>query len=513
MTNTWDKISELASRHQGRSPESYIADDEWHNGASHGLEGLLLDWSLQRIDAPALETLIELANERRVLERLRDQFAGLKVNETERRAALHTALRGTSTGNAILDKSYHDATSELFEFGENVLTGQFTGFAGDPFSDVVHLGIGGSHLCQSFLSDALSCTHLSFHFLSSPDRLERERCLAQLDPSRTLVIVASKSFTTPETQKQFTQIKQWFAEHTTDSSNWSKNTVIITSNDHAISDLDCKKFIVPIEIGGRYSVWSAMGLPVLLAAGLGRFRDLLDGAQWMDEHVRNSKAECNAAILLAMFAVWNTNGLGVASHVVLPYHPVLDGLQDHLRQLEMESLGKSHTELVEQCAKHTLPVVWGGRETDGQHAWHQWLHQGSHPFSADFIAVANTKDEDDRWMLANCLAQQQLMFLGHRDDDAPYKSVPGGHGSSLILLDQANAYNLGKLIALYEHKVACLGYLWGVNPFDQWGVEQGKTMASQAELALVSNPPNSGSKLLDDRVLKIASHEKKHSST
>lgn len=507
-TNIWSKVSALAARHRGQDPHRYFDDEHRFEQTSLELDGLFLDWSMQRLDSSTFQALCDLADECGVRERLRNQFAGAVVNTTEDRAALHTALRGTPTADPSLNQTFRDATDEICDFAEGVLTGDIKGSSGDDFTDVIHLGIGGSHLCQAFLSEVLQDTHLHVHFLSGLNANKRSQLLQKMNPSTTLVIVASKSFTTPETQKHFSAVKEWLSRHATEPQAWHNNLVIVTSNTEAASELQCKKFLVPLEIGGRYSVWSAMGLPVVLSAGTTRFRELLSGARAMDEHVAQARTANNAAMILALLSLWNSNGLGATSHVVMPYHPVLHRLVGHLQQLEMESLGKSHFNENPQSFAHTQPVVWGGPETDGQHAWHQMLHQGTHQYSADFIGLTDISDNDNRWMLSNCLSQQHLMFMGHEDRTHPYKSVQGGHGSTLILLNALDAYRLGKLIALYEHKTACLGYLWGVNAFDQWGVERGKQMATQTEYVLNSTLAGTGDPLFDKRLHKIAAHLK-----
>lgn len=246
-----------------------------------------------------------------------------------------------------------------------------------------------------------------------------------------------------------------------------------------------------------------MGLPVLLAIGPARFEELLQGANLIDQHVSTAPSSSNAAVILALLALWNTNFLAASSHAVLAYVATLRWLPAYLQQLEMESLGKSVTIEGESVPHHTTSVIWGGEETDGQHAWHQWLHQGTHAYSADFIATTERRHKNDRWTLANCLAQHHVAFNGHSDEATPEKYIEGGHGSTLILLDRTDAKTIGMLLALYEHKVACLGYLWNINPFDQWGVERGKVMAEDINTALSDAGHTLSNPLLDARVRKI----------
>lgn len=509
---SWSKLQAIAAVHRDRTPSSYFEDEAWLDSANLETDGLCIDWSMQRLDREAFGLLCDLANEMGVSDYLRRQLSGEEVNPTEQRAALHTANRGTQTSNPELDRHFADSRNQVLDFASSVLDGRIRAFGDESFTDVVHIGIGGSHLGQAFVCDALHTTHLNVHFLSNTNPQRRSELLASLKPSRTLVIVASKSFSTDETLQHYHAIQDWFVERTGEPSSLVRNFAIVTANDEAVKDLSCAKFIIPQEIGGRFSLWSAMGLPVALSIGTYQFIELLAGARSMDVHVASTETSENAAFILALLTVWNSNCLGTSSHVVLPYNPKLERLPGHLQQLEMESLGKSHQTSSSPINVRTTPVIWGGPETDGQHAWHQWLHQGTHQFSADFIASSEQSDSN-QWMLSNCLAQQHLMFAGHVDSTAPHKTVAGGHGSTLILLDKLDAHGIGKLIALYEHKVACLGHLWGVNTFDQWGVERGKVIAKEIYGALTKDSRNIGNKLLDKRVRKIVAKSKSWQST
>lgn len=503
VARIWRRLEILASDHRSRTPDSYTLSPDVLNARTLSIEGLTLDWSLQKLDQDVVETLVELSDTINLQEYLRRQFAGEIVNSTEQQAALHTAMRGTPTSHRSVDDEVLAVRHELFRFAANVLQGSVTSYSGAAFTDVLHLGIGGSHLGQKLLCDALSGTRLKFHFLSNNHAEYVRDTLDALTPSKTLVIVASKSFSTPETKQNFELVKYWFAEHSGRADALASNVVLISSNSTALADLPGKHFIVPNEIGGRFSVWSSMGLPVLMAIGPEQFKRLLEGANVMDRHVTTAPSTTNAAVMLALLALWNTNFLATSSHAVLSYVAALRWLPAYLQQLEMESLGKSVTTEGEPVRHHTTSIIWGGEETDGQHAWHQWLHQGTHAFSADFIATTERNHKSDSWTLANSLAQHHVTFNGHADSTAPEKHIQGGHGSTLILLDRTDARTIGMLLALYEHKVACLGNLWNINPFDQWGVERGKVMAEEINQSLSDAGRTLSNPVLDARVRKI----------
>ena len=504
VARIWRRLEVFAADHRSRKPDAYTLNTELLNDRTLSFDGLTLDWSLQRLDDEVLEALVELSNAMNLQDRLRQQFAGEVVNPTERRAALHTAMRGRdSSGDQLLA-----VRNELNQFTSNVLSGRSTSYCGAAFTDVLHVGIGGSHLGQKLLSDALASSRLNVHFLSNSQSAHVRNTLNSLDPTTTLVIVASKSFKTPETQQNFESVKHWFAERTGRSDAIASNLVLISSNTALLAELPGKHFVVPEEVGGRFSVWSAMGLPVLLATGPEQFAQLLRGAQSVDSHVISAPSSKNAAVMLALLALWNTNFLATTSHAVLSYVAALRWLPGYLQQLEMESLGKSVTIDGEPVPHHTTSVVWGGEETDGQHAWHQWLHQGTHTYSADLIVSSDYQNQADRWTLANSLAQHHVMFSGHEDKETPEKHIRGGHASTLMLLNKVDAKTIGMLLALYEHKVACLGYLWNINPFDQWGVERGKIMAEEINDALSSSRHTLADPLLSERVRKILPRQK-----
>ena len=484
-TTAWNGIAQHAKRVIATAPEDLLSDPRRLQSSRMRVGGILLDYGYQYLDEQALTALVDLAEEKDLLTYLRRVADSEQVNPTEHRAADHMALRAETTdeSNELTDTIERERT-KMFEFAEAVRQQEFRGCTGKPIEDVVHIGIGGSHLGPALVCDALAdASSINIHYVTNYSSRSTQ-IYERLDPASTLFSVASKSYTTPETLRNASRARSLFSSALGNAADPSKHFVHITANREVDFENELA-FYVPESVGGRFSLWSAMGLPIAIALGTTGFEALLEGARNMDRHALNTKPQLNAAILLALFTVWNTNFLGATSHLILPYHSSLGLFTRYVQQLEMESNGKSTTLDGANATKHTTPVIWGNEETDGQHAWHQLLHQGTHAFSADFVGVVTDSDVDsNQWNLANLLAQSELLFTGHESADEPHKSMPGHHSSSLLLLDELDAKSLGALIALYEHKVACLGHLWEINSFDQWGVEKGKSLADQIEQAL-----------------------------
>ena len=485
----WSKLNQ-ASRdivHTIPAKLNQPALDSYLNSAQVGK--LLVDWSHQRINDEVAARLFELAEELDVYDRFATQLAGGIANPSESRPVLHTSLRSkdssvaTSTSIAVTE-----GQKEFIDFANAVQEKTVRGSNGKPFTDVLHIGIGGSHLGPKLLCEALQVTSPRVHFLSNIDPINVKDTLAPLDPSRTLIITVSKSFSTPETLRNFEAVRAWFSQQLPVNV-MHDHFVYVTSNTGVEKTLLGRSFSLDESIGGRFSIWSAVGLPVAIALGAHKFKSFLSGARQLDELTRTAKTHENPALMLALMTLWNTNFLGTSSHLLLTYEHRLRGFTPFVQQLEMESLGKSIRINGERSTLHTLPTIWGGEETNGQHAWHQWLHQGTRAFSADFLvtAPAHRADESRNWILANCLAQREVFLRGHdpRDGNA-YKEIKGGHGSNLIVFDDVDPESLGTLIALYEHKVSFLGMLWGINAFDQWGVEHGKRVAEDVYARLQS---------------------------
>ncbi len=481
----WQSLTRLATV-LGRRRIMELLDDPRRNDALRvEAAGLTLDLSKQRLDSDAIAALMALARAQDLPRRIEQLFAGAAVNTTEARPALHTALRA-APGEApdFAAAAVAETLERLQQFAADVLAGRRCGNSGRPFTDVVHIGIGGSHLGPELAVEALAGRHhaLRCHFVANVDGNALTRALHGLDPHTTLIVVVSKSFSTLETRENAAAARSWFLERTGSVAALQEHFVGVTANVAAATGFGiAESMIYPLWdwVGGRFSLWSAVGIPIALAVGPAAFADLLEGARAMDRHFKETPLERNAPVLLALTGIWNFNFLGAGTLAVLPYTTRLRRLPDYLQQLEMESNGKRVHHDGSPVGVHSMGVVWGGEGTNGQHAFHQLLHQGTRNYTADFVVVARPDhdlEEHHRWLLANALAQSQAMMAGQESDD-PHRRVPGDKASTTLILERLTARALGALLALYEHKVFCQGAIWNINSFDQWGVEVGKRLA------------------------------------
>jgi len=483
--------------------------------------GLFLDYSKNRLDGRTVELLLDLARERGV-ESLRDaMFAGEKINLTEQRAVLHTALRMPRGKSLVVDgqdigHDVHAVLDQIKDFTDRVRSGTWLGYTGKPITDVVNIGIGGSDLGPKMAVLALrSYSHprLKMHFVSNVDGHDMDAALAQVNPETTLFIVASKTFTTAETMLNAGTARHWFLQAATEA-DLPRHFVAVSTNQQAVGAFGidtANMFPFWDWVGGRYSVWSAIGLSLALAVGFGYFNDFLAGAHAMDEHFRSAPLEQNMPVLLAMVGFWNRQFLDAGSLSIAPYHQDLSRFPAYLQQLDMESNGKRVTRSGAVIDTPTCPVVWGECGTNAQHAYFQLLHQGTDVTPIDFIATLRATHDlagHHDALLANCFAQSEAFMKGKTEEEAradlqalklsedeiaallPHKVFPGNRPSNTILMDQLNPSALGALIALYEHKTFVQGAIWDVNSFDQWGVELGKVLAKniQAELTGTVQP-------------------------
>ena len=450
--------------------------------------GIAVDFSKQRADAETLGLLAALARERDVPAAIATLFAGENVNVTEGRPALHMALRG--------DEHYkvdgHDVYPEIQSnrermrvFADAVRNGQWKGATGSAFTHVLALGIGGSALGPKLVIEAMrgEGDGPQVRFASNVDAAEFDDAVRGLDPAATLVVVASKTFTTQETMVNAMAARDWISRALGDGA-IAKHFVAATANRKAAGEFglpECNVFPFADWVGGRYSLWSSVGLPIAIAIGTARFEQLLAGAHAADLQFRSDPLERNVPALLGLIGVWNRNALGMPSHAVLSYASRLESLPAYLQQLEMESNGKRVDREGRPVAFGTCPVVWGGTGTPGQHAFHQWLHQGTDTASADFIVVAQPMGEraiHHEILLSHACAQSEALMAGIDTGD-PHRACPGNRVSTTFVLPKLDAYHLGALLAIYEHKVFVEASLWGINAFDQFGVELGKTIASR----------------------------------
>ncbi|MCC5870866.1 MAG: glucose-6-phosphate isomerase [Gammaproteobacteria bacterium] len=473
-----------------------------------------LDLSRQRWDADIRGQLVALAEDAGIDATRKTLFKANTFNPTEGRAVLHTALRASVEGSIDVDgtdavAAVHAALDRMRTLADAVRDGTWRGATGKAIRDVVNIGIGGSFLGPAMVSAALGDSDRpNVHFLANIDGMEAARLLPALDPTRTLFIIASKSFGTLETRTNALTVRSWLLERGVAPAELRKHFVAISTNIAAAAEFGLpEENLLPLWdwVGGRYSVTSTIGLPIAIGHGFAAFERLLAGARAMDEHFRDAPLAANAPVLLALAELWNQNFLGTESHAVLPYATALDLLPDYLQQLEMESNGKSVRRDGSPVTTRTGTILWGNVGTNGQHAYHQLLHQGTAPFSAQFIlpqAAGHHFDHHHDWLAAHCFAQAEVFARGRSAADvqaeleasgmnpqaaaaaAPHRAMAGNHPSTMLLLDDLGPESLGALIALHEHKVFVQGMIWGINSFDQWGVELGKVLGTTIHDAL-----------------------------
>jgi len=480
--------------------------------------GLFLDYSKNRIKQKTVQLLCALARERGVETQRDAMFSGEKINVTEHRAVLHTALRAPR-GTALtvdgqdINHDVHAVLDRIKNFTDRVRSGAWLGYSGKAITDVVNIGIGGSDLGPEMVCRALrSFKHprLTMHFVANVDGHDLDQVLAKLNPETSLFIVASKTFTTAETMLNANSARNWFLQ-SGQAADLPKHFVAASTNTKAVTafGIDAANMFPFWDwVGGRYSIWSAIGLPVALAIGAEQFGEFLAGAHVMDQHFHTAPLERNMPVLLALLGVWYRNFFDCASISIAPYHQDLSQFPDYLQQLEMESTGKRVTRKGEQIDYGTCPAVWGNVGTNGQHAYFQLLHQGTDIIPVDFIVALKATHHlpgHQAALLANCFAQSEAFMRGKTAEEAradleaqkmpeadiaallPHKVFPGNRPSNTILMESLTPRNLGALIALYEHKVFVQGVIWDVNSFDQWGVELGKVLAKNIQVELTGD--------------------------
>ena len=476
-----------------------------------------LDLSRQRWNAQVRTALVDLWEECGLEPCPRALPSANAFNPTEGRAVLHTALRAGDDAVVMLDgvdvaAEARAARRRMAELVEAVRSGDWTGQSGRSIRDVVNIGIGGSFLGPALVCDALGTPDgPAVHFLANVDGEEAARVLAGLDPMRTLFVIASKSFGTLETRVNADTARSWFLERGGRPDTIAQHFVAVSTNVEAAAEFGLpERNLLPMWdwVGGRYSLWSPIGLPIALGFGMARFEALLAGARAMDEHFASAEPMANAPLQLALAELWNQAFIGTGSLAVLPYASALAKLPDYLQQLEMESNGKRVRRDGSPVTLDTGTIVWGNVGTNGQHAYHQLLHQGTQQFSAEFILplrVDHRFAHHHEWLVAHCFAQAEVLARGRArgavEEElvaggmdpaqaraaAPHRAMPGNHPSTTVLLDDLDAKSLGALIALHEHKVFAAGMLCGINSFDQWGVEFGKMLGDRIHGALVSD--------------------------
>lgn len=485
------KHSAEFKRKDFRLRDLFDADSDRFSEYSLSHEGLLLDYSKNFVNAETISLLLELAQQSQLPTAIDAMFSGEEINTTEQRAALHVALRDPNAASNTPEVS--ETLLRIESLVTDLQNGTWKGHSGKVITDVVNLGIGGSDLGPAMVCDALipfANTQLNVHFVSNIDPSHLQNTLKGLQAETTLFVVASKSFSTLETLKNAEAARAWLLRET-DATATAKHFVAITTNLRAATEFGIEEQnLYPLWdwVGGRFSLWSAIGLPIALAIGMDGFRQLLAGAHSMDEHFRTAPLEKNLPVLLALLNFWYREYFDAHSTSVVPYSQRLNLLPSFLQQLCMESLGKSVDMQGRQLEHKTGDIIWGTAGTNGQHSYFQLLHQGTEFIPVDFIAAANSDTggnlEAQQQLLANCFSQSLALMEGKLGADSAHKLVRGNKPSNTLLLKELNPFNLGMLLALYEHKVYALSTLWNINAFDQWGVELGKKLSTKVFAAM-----------------------------
>jgi len=449
-------------------------------------EGIYLDYSKNRATDETLRLLVALAGERGLRERIDAMFAGEHVNTTEDRAALHVALRAPE-GSAYARPEVFEVLERMAAFSRRVRSGEWTGQTGKPIRNVVNIGIGGSDLGPVMAYEALRFStqrDLTFRFVSNVDPTDLAEATRDLDPEQTLFVVSSKTFTTLETIRNATSARDWLLAALHDEAAVARHFVAVSTNAEEVArfGIDTQNMFEFWDwVGGRYSMWSAIGLSTMIAIGPEQFRELLAGGHAIDEHFRTAPFERNLPVLLGLLTVWYADFFGCQTQAVLPYAQYLKRFPAYLQQLTMESNGKSVTLDGEPVDYDTSPVFWGEPGTNGQHSFYQLLHQGTHLVPCDFIGFCETlnpiADQHDL-LMANVFAQAEALAFGQVNPE-PYRRFGGNRPTNTILAQRLDPATLGKLVALYEHSVFTQGTVWAIDSFDQWGVELGKVLAKK----------------------------------
>ncbi|APU49937.1 glucose-6-phosphate isomerase [Acinetobacter junii] len=490
----------------------FAEDSKRFNHFSVEYDQIVLDFSKHRINQSIINGLVELADERNLGQWIQKLFSTELINYTEQRAAMHWALRlpKDSSFQPEITEQVHVQLDRMYALVEKIHSGQYRGATGEVIQDVVNIGVGGSDLGPLMVTHALSdfkvptAKPLAVYFVSTMDGSQLSELLHQLRPETTLFIISSKSFGTIDTLSNAQTVRQWLEKALGYNDKILKNHFIgVSTKPEKMTEWGIaadKQLLLWDWVGGRYSLWSCIGLPIALTIGVEGFKQLLEGAHAIDQHFQTASFDKNIPVLMALLGVWNNNFLNIQTHAVLPYDGRLKYFASYLQQLEMESNGKSIQRNGEKVDTATCPIVWGEVGPNAQHAFYQLLHQGTHKVSCDFIAPvkrynsnqftyaenADALIEQHHLALSNCLAQSRLLAFGNQAlsqdelNELPrYKQYEGNQPSSTILLKELNPYSLGMLIAMYEHKVFVQSVLWNINPFDQWGVEKGKEVANQ----------------------------------
>lgn len=519
---TLDPLRQHAEMIKNRSMREFFAEDpNRFEKFSIQFEDMLVDFSKNRLTDETLRLLLQLASEAKLGEAIEKMFTGDRINATENRSVLHVALRNRSNTPIEVDgkdvmPDVNAVLAQMKSFAERIGSGAWKGYTGKPITDLVNIGIGGSDLGPVMVTEALkpyAKPNLNVHYVSNVDGVHIYETLQRVNPETTLFMIASKTFTTQETMANAHSARQWFLDQAGDESTVAKHFVAISTNREAVEKFGidpANMFGFWDWVGGRYSLWSAIGLSIACYIGFNNFEALLDGGHAMDQHFRTTPFEQNLPVILAVLGIWYNNFFGAESHAILPYDQYMHRFAAYFQQGDMESNGKSADRNGEAVTYQTGPVIWGEPGTNGQHAFYQLIHQGTKLIPCDFIAPANSQrpiGNHHQLLLSNFFAQTEALMNGKSYEEAeaelrkagkneeeirfltPFKVFSGNRPTNSILLKRITPRALGSLIALYEHKIFTQGVVWNIFSFDQWGVELGKQLANQILPELQDDKP------------------------
>lgn len=512
-----DHLIDISEKHL---KELFAEDPSRFEKFSIEFNDILLDYSKNRITDKTMALLIQLANECGLEEAINAMFNGEAINETEGRAVLHTALRNQSNAPVIVDgqdimPDINDVLSKMEQFTDSVISGSWKGYTGKPITDVVNVGIGGSDLGPVMVTEALKAykNHLNLHFVSNVDGTHIAETLKSLNPETTLFLIASKTFTTQETMANAHSARDWFLKSGASGADVAKHFAALSTNAKAVADfgIDTSNMFGFWDwVGGRYSLWSAIGTSIALGIGFQNFKALLSGAHAMDKHFRETEFEQNIPVILALLGIWYNNFFEAESHAILPYDQYMHRFAAYFQQGDMESNGKYVDRNGNAVSYETGPIIWGEPGTNGQHAFYQLIHQGTKLIPCDFIAPAqshNPLGDHHNLLLSNFFAQTEALMNGKAEEEviaefkvagksdeaiaklAAFKVFLGNRPTNSFLVRKITPETLGAMIAMYEHKIFVQGIIWNVFSFDQWGVELGKQLANKILPELKDNQP------------------------
>jgi glucose-6-phosphate isomerase len=520
-TRSWQKLTaHYLSMQAVTMRELFEEDPDRFKKFSLRFEDILIDYSKNIVIEETLAALIELANECELGHAIHSMFHGDRINQTENRSVLHIALRNRSNTPMITDgkdvmPEVNKVLSQMKTFADQLQSGSWKGYSGKAITDIVNIGIGGSDLGPYMVTEALRpyWKNIQPHFVSNVDGTHIAETLKKVDPETTLFIIASKTFTTQETMTNAESAKKWFLEKTEGKGDVAKHFVAVSTNTKSVTEFGIKAenmFVFWDWVGGRYSLWSSIGLSIACTIGYDNFIQMLEGAHAMDNHFKNEPFEKNIPVLLALIGIWYGNFFDASSEAILPYDQYLHRFAAYFQQGNMESNGKSVDRNGQPVFYQTGPVIWGEPGTNGQHAFYQLIHQGTKIIPCDFLAPAmshNPLDDHHEKLLSNFFAQTEALMQGKTEEEVvvelsksgmdkeemefhiPYRVFSGNKPTNSILFKIMTPRTLGSLIAMYEHKIFVQGVIWNVFSFDQWGVELGKVLAKKILPELHSDTP------------------------